>query len=243
MKPKRSALREQDLYLPVKTLLEAKDFSVRSEVHGCDITAVRANELVIVELKKSLNLELLLQAADRQKMADLVYCAVPKPRNFFSSRWRDLQHLLRRLELGLIFISFTGRQGYAEIVFDPLPFDRAKSIGQAKKKRTRLLAEAGRRSVDGNLGGSTGKKILTAYREEALHIAFLLQQQGPLSAKELKKMGTDPEKTYRTLYDNVYGWFRRTGKSIYALTPAGEKALAEYAWVVQRFKCASGSGS
>ncbi len=236
-------MREEDLYLPVKNLLGAKGFNVRGEVHGCDVTAVRANELVIVELKKILNLELVLQAANRQKMADLVYCAVPKPRNFFSSRWRDLLHLLRRLELGLIFISFTGRQGYAEIVFDPLPFDRAKSIDRGKKKRKHLLAEAGRRSIDGNLGGSTGKKILTAYREEALHIAFLIKQQGPLSAKELKKKGTDPEKTYRTLYDNVYGWFKRAGKGVYDLTVSGEKALAEYAWVVQRFECDSKSGS
>jgi len=243
MKQKRPTMREENLYLPVKTMLEAKGFSVRGEVHGCDVIAVRANELVIVELKKTLNLALVLQAANRQKMADRVYCAVPKPRNFFSSHWRDLQHLLRRLELGLILISYTGRQGYAEIVFDPLPFDRAKSIGRAKKKRAHLLAEASRRSIDGNLGGSTGKKILTAYREEALHIAFLLRQHGPLSAKELKKMGTDPEKTYRTLYDNVYGWFKRTGKGVYGLAVAGEKALTEYAWVVQRFECASKSGS
>jgi hypothetical protein len=241
MKPKRSTLREEDLYLPVKILLEAKGFKVRAEVHGCDVTAVRENELVVVELKKSLNLELLLQAANRQKMADLVYCAVPRPRNLFSARWRDLQHLLRRLELGLIFVSFTGRQGLAEVVLDPLPFDRAKSIGRSRKKRTLLLREASRRSTDGNLGGSAGRKILTSYREGALLIAFLIRQQGPLSAKALKKMGTDPEKTYRTLYDNVYGWFKRTGKGIYDLTASGEKALAEYAWVIQRFEFGSQS--
>jgi hypothetical protein len=39
----------------------------------------------------------------------------------------------------------------------------------------------------------------------------------------------------------VYGWFKRTGKGIYDLTASGEKALAEYAWVIQRFEFGSQS--
>jgi hypothetical protein len=43
---------ETDLYIPVKRHLEAQGYTVKSEIKGCDVVAVRGDELpVIVELK------------------------------------------------------------------------------------------------------------------------------------------------------------------------------------------------
>ena len=45
-------MKETELYLPIKRLLEAQGFEVKSEVKSCDVMAVRGSEApVIVELK------------------------------------------------------------------------------------------------------------------------------------------------------------------------------------------------
>lgn len=101
---------ESSLYAPVKAFLEAQGYRVRAEVQHSDVAALRTNEkgeeeLLVVELKQGLTIDLLLQGVKRQKSADLVYLAVPRPKRFwFEARWRDILHLLRRLELGLLLV-------------------------------------------------------------------------------------------------------------------------------------------
>ena len=47
----------------MKRFLESQGYEVKGEVGNCDVAAVRGDEeLVVVELKQSLNLELVLQA-------------------------------------------------------------------------------------------------------------------------------------------------------------------------------------
>ena len=94
-------LKETDLYDPVRKHLEHLGFTVNGEVLHCDVTAIKDDLLVVVELKKNLNLEVILQAVQRQKAADLVYIAVfKKGRELLTKRWKNICHLLRRLELG-----------------------------------------------------------------------------------------------------------------------------------------------
>src|SRR5687767_1100498 len=92
--------RECDLYEPLRDYLTEQGYTVRSEVRGCDITAVRGDELVVIEMKRGLTLDLLIQGAERQRVADSVYLAVPKPRpqrtREDNARWRGLQRLLKR---------------------------------------------------------------------------------------------------------------------------------------------------
>ena len=85
---------ETALYPTVKRFLEGAGFSVKGEVCGCDIVAVREGAsllLAIVELKREFNLELLLQAVDRMRPADEVWVAVPLTR-----RGRDRDPRVRR---------------------------------------------------------------------------------------------------------------------------------------------------
>ena len=48
-------MKETALYLPVKSLLESLGFDVYAEAINCDVIGRKREELVIVELKKTLN--------------------------------------------------------------------------------------------------------------------------------------------------------------------------------------------
>ena len=68
--------REDQLYAPVKALLEAQGFEVKGEVGAADVVAVRGAEPpVIVELKLKFSLSLFHQAIARLAVTDHVYVA------------------------------------------------------------------------------------------------------------------------------------------------------------------------
>jgi len=229
-KPKTNALRECDLYAPLHDYLCAQGYTVRSEVRGCDITATRAgedgnDELVVVEMKRGLTIDLLIQATQRQRVADSVYVAVPRPNKRRTrednARWRGLQHLLKRLELGLILVQTeTDLPPSVEVVFHPVRHDQRRS----PVMRRAILKEIAGRSGDYNQGGMTKRPIITAYREKAIHIACCLHRLGPLTPAALRALGTD-ERTQNILYKNVYGWFEHQGHGLYALGGDGQTAL------------------
>jgi len=69
---------ETALYLPVKRFLENLGFTVKGEVGGCDVVALKGEDppvVVICELKQVFNLEVLLQAVDRAGACDEVWVA------------------------------------------------------------------------------------------------------------------------------------------------------------------------
>jgi len=238
-RPKKK-LAESDLYPPIRALLLAQGYTVRGEVLDCDVAAVRPapeggdgkEELVIVEIKLSLSLDLLIQAARRQRITDAVYVAVPRPpKGIWTRRWRGIKHLLRRLELGLILVSFSSKKPPVEIVAHPVPFSRQKR----KSKRRAVLREIAGRSGDFNRGGSAGRKLVTAYREQAIRIACVLERYGPLAPRQLRALGTG-EKTLAILYNNVYEWFERLDRGLYGLRPGGRAALGEWPALVGRVR-------
>ena len=103
---------ETALYNPVKAFLEAQGFTVKGEIRGCDVVALRAGEpdlLVITELKLGLSMELLLQAADRMAIADEVWLAIPATRKG-RDQDRRAHVLCRLLGVGLMTVTLsTGR--------------------------------------------------------------------------------------------------------------------------------------
>lgn len=225
----KNTYREEELSDPVKKFLTEKGYSVRGEVQSCDIVAVKDEEIIVVELKKSLTVDLLLQGVKRQKISDIVYLAIPKPKKLTGrGKWSDICHLIRRLELGLILVTIGSKKKFVEVAVEPKKFEREKSIKQSEKRRNNLLKEFNGRSVDLNAGGITGKKIVTAYRENAVYIACCLLKFGNMSAKELKKMGCNSSKTYQILYSNHYGWFDKIEKGVYGINEKGKKEIEEY---------------
>lgn len=229
--PPRTAkkLSETDLYLPIYEHLVAQGYTVRSEVRNCDLTATKDDELIVVELKRQFSTQLLIQAAKRQRVADSVYVALPRPA--LGKKWADIRHLLRRLELGLILVSFRSRKPKVEVAFHPLPFERKRR----NRDRRAILREIVSRSGDFNRAGSHRRPLATAYREEAIHIACHLEHHGPLSPRALRALGTGP-KTRTILYGDVYGWFERVDRALYALRPQGAEELARYPQLAAHYR-------
>jgi hypothetical protein len=212
---------ESDLYAPVKALLEGQGYSVKGEVKGCDVVAVRrAEPPVIVELKRAFGMALVLQGVNRLAISDNVYLAV----GAFPNNIRSVRKLCRRLGLGLIVVV----KGRAAVLLDPAPPPARPR--KDKRKLGRLLGEHARRVGDPTLGGSSTKvPMMTAYRQEALRCAGLLATNGPMKVAALK-LAADAPKAGMILRDDHYGWFERVERGIYALTPKGHAGLQQHGW-------------
>ncbi|MDG5789910.1 DUF2161 family putative PD-(D/E)XK-type phosphodiesterase [Evansella sp. AB-P1] len=230
-------LKESDLYKPIQKYFKRKGYDVYGEVKNCDMAVTKDDELLmIVELKLNLSVDLLIQATKRQRLTDHVYIAIPKPKkhNPRSKKWRDACHLLQRLELGLILVSFTEKQKRVEVIIEPTPFHRPINMGKAKYLRQAIIKEINGRSGDYNIGGSNRKQIMTAYRENCVQIACYLEHHGELSPKVLLQMGTG-KKTQSILSKNYYGWFVRVKRGIYTLSEKGKREIREYPDLVKYY--------
>lgn len=212
---------ETALYLPIKRFLETAGYSVKGEIQGCDIVALSDGEpplVVICELKLSFNLELVLQAVDRAAASDEVWLAArvsAKGKGRESDRrFRDL---CRRLGFGMLAVS---DNGHVDIIVSPA----AAMPRRNPRKRSRLVAEHRRRKGDPTSGGGSRAPIMTAYRQQALACAQALQH-GSLRPRDLRPIAPHAAKI---LLSNVYGWFERIDRGLYALTGSGAEALKRW---------------
>jgi len=208
---------ESDLYAPVKALLEGQGYVVKGEVRGCDVVAVRGKEPpVVVELKRTFGLGLVLQGVDRLALTDLVYLAVGQ----WPKQMKNVKKLCRRLGLGFIVVA----KDRADVVLDPVPYVPR----QNRRKAGRLLGEHARRVGDPNVGGQAMRApLMTAYRQEALRCAELLATNGPMKVAALRAAGDAP-KAAQILQQDVYGWFERVERGVYAITPKGREGLKRF---------------
>lgn len=229
---KVSKISETDLYEPIRQYLIGQGYTVRGEVRHCDVAARKGEDLIVIEMKCAMNIPLLIQATQRQKITDSVYVALPRSKEgLYSKRWKQIKHLLKRLELGLIVVSLDSVNPSIDILFHPLPLARKKN----RNKKRAILSEMEGRSDDLNQGGSVRRKLLTAYRENALFIACCLEKFGPLRPVQLRKLGTGP-KTQSILYHNHYGWFDRIGEGLYTLKPSASPELEKFPEIVAHYR-------
>lgn len=218
------AIRETDLYEPIKQLLQSQGYDVKSEVGSADVVGRRDDDsFVIVELKTGFTLSLFHQAIARQAVTDAVYVAVPRGsgRAFQKSLKNNLS-LCRRLCIGLITVRLS--DGFVQIHADPAPFKPRKS----RTRQARLLREFAKRVGDPNIGGATRSSLMTAYRQDALRCLQVLHRNGPTKAAKVAA-ASDVKRARRIMADNHYGWFERIQAGVYALTPNGERAVADFA--------------
>jgi hypothetical protein len=213
-------MQETSLYQPVKTHLETLGFTVKGEVGGCDMLGLSGDGslVVVCELKMQFNLELVMQGVDRAAVADEVWLAA---RLSARGKGREsdarFRNLCRRLGFGLIGVNDKGR---VEVLLTP----DAPTPRKNMKRRSRLVQEHQKRRGDPVAGGSTRQPVMTAYRQQALACAAKLAE-GPKRPRDLKSAAPDAGKI---LLGNVYGWFDRAERGVYALTEAGRKALERW---------------
>lgn len=212
---------ETTLYPPVKAFLEARGYAVKGEIKGCDVVGLREGEppiVVIGELKLSFNLELVLQAVERTASADEVWLAVQGSKR---GRGREadprVKKLCRLLGLGLLVV---WPSGLVDIVVETGPWQPRRNA----RRRSLLVQEHRRRRGDPAQGGSVKQPIMTAYRQQALGCAAALAA-GPCRPRDLKAQHPDAAKI---LLGNVYGWFDRVERGVYALNDTGRAALARW---------------
>jgi hypothetical protein len=212
--------RETSLYSPVKRFLENLGFDVKGEICGCDLVALRGEEpplVVISELKLGFNLELLLQGVNRTAACDEIWLAVRAGARRGRERDPRVRKLCRLLGFGLLGVSTTGR---VEVLVQPGPWHPRKD----QRRRLRLIDEHRRRIGDPAMGGMSKTPIMTAYRQQALACAASLSN-GPRRTSEVKSVVPQAP---QILLRNVYGWFRRVERGVYALTQAGTTALGRW---------------
>ena len=99
---------EKELFPPVRDLFVKRGYKVNAEVRDCDVTATKDDEFIIIELKKNLSVTLLAQGLKRLKTGADVYIAVPKPKKYSLKKFRSTFAVIKKLELGLIFVSVRG---------------------------------------------------------------------------------------------------------------------------------------
>ncbi len=220
----KSGLREIDLYAPLEKFLTHHGYIVHAEVVLSDISATKEGILLVVEVKLRFNLDVILQALERQQAADAVYIAVPI-RNFrrYPRRWKTIRALCSRLGIGVLFVRFLeGRDPEVEVALHRKDVSRGNS-----KAKLLFMKEIEGRGTNQNIGGSSRVPIFTAYRREALRIAQCLAEHGPLSPQKLRALGCVPS-TGSILLKNYYGWFERVSRGVYQLNEKGRKALEAY---------------
>ena len=212
---------ESSLYLPVKRFFEKLSFEVKGEVCGCDLVALDGGSptaVVIGELKLTFTLDLVLQAVDRTAACDEIWLAVRASRR---GRGREcdsrVRKLCRLLGFGLLSVPADGK---VDVIVEPVPWRPRRDT----KRRSRIVDEHRRRQGDPAAGGSTRQPIMTAYRQQALACAAALAR-APARPRDLKGGMPDAPKI---LLRNVYGWFVRVERGVYALSEGGRAALLRW---------------
>jgi hypothetical protein len=216
-------MKEIDMYKPLKKFLKEQGYTVHSEVESVDVMARKGDELLIVEMKTTFNLQLIYQLIERLKITDQVYAYIPLGKGGRWPKWyKRMCALLKRLQCGLLTLDqHTRKQVVLE--FKPAAFTPRKNY----TKKNLALKEFTGRSIDLNQGGSTRELLFTAYKEKAIRIAMYLFEQGASSTRDIKK-NLEIAAAVDILNKNYQGWFERASRGVYALTPEFEFFRLKY---------------
>ncbi len=210
--------KETEMYEPVKKMLLKMGYTVRSEVKDCDIVAVKDDEMLVVEMKKSFNITVVYQAMDRRSITPNVYVAIPRPSSLREKNTRMMMRLLTELGIGLITVGNNSLRS-VDIWLEPNPVKKVNS-----RRKNYVKKEFDQRTEDRNTGGSTGKKIVTAYKEASVLALCHIEAYDKIKMREIKTFGY-PDKMKNALRSNFFGWFEKYGKFDYGLSVKGLEAL------------------
>jgi hypothetical protein len=229
-------VKEEELFDPIRTWLTGQGYHVSAEVRDCDLVATdpeNPEELIVIEMKTRMSLDLVNQGVRRKEITDSVYLAVPVvgSRGHLRNARRTLA-TLRRLEIGLLYVRFLSTGTRVETALHPRRYESQRR----RKRRTAILREIDHRYAELDRAGMVGSEPrFTAYRQRAILVAEILNDESPLQPRTIRERGGAPE-TGEILRGNHYGWFERVARGWYTITPAGREAVARYAGILARFR-------
>ena len=211
---------ETSLYRPVKVFLEGLGFVVKGEVGGCDLVALKGDDLpvvVICELKLTFNLELILQGVDRATTSDEVWLAAR-----LSSRGKGresdarFRNLCRRLGFGLLGVLTNGEVEVLVSPTAPMPREVPPPIPNSSRST----------AADGAILPKVG--IADADHDSISPARSRLRRRlGTRTATFAGPQGVDPRRL-QILHGNVYRWFVVVERGVYDLTEIGRGALLRW---------------
>lgn len=235
-------VKETDLHAPVAGWLTEKGCEVQAEINDIDVLGVFIEEsetlTIGVELKKTLNLEVIAQAVQRQKVCDVVYIAVVKQKGLLrKTRFKRSVEVLKRLNIGLLLIDFSANEISLDTYISPdYPAETRKYKKPTPKLKKKLLKEFNQRELSVNVGGSTRKKQMTAYKETCYEIAKQIATLGIAAPKDIINVALTSSQKSQVLTRNYYGWFEKIARGQYKLTPEGYLALEAFEILVTEAK-------
>lgn len=225
---RRKEFKEEDLFDPICKWLINNGYTVQAEVQSCDVVAQKDDEMLIIELKKSFNLQLVYQCLERQKLSPIVYAAIANPnRGKRNKNFNKITNLLKRLGIGLFVVHLYKSSSIVDHIHEA----QTVKVRKNARKKNKVLNEISKRSGNYNKGGKQGK-IITAYREAALHVYFLLHKRVEASPSELIKDGAPPN-TGNILRDNHYGWYHKIARGRYTFDVDLKDIKTEYGEVLE----------
>lgn len=223
-------MRESDMHAPLKHWLEGQGYAVSAEVRDCDLVARDPHSddaPLILELKLRMSLDLIAQGVRRQEISPSVYLVVPLQGSRDRLRnSRAVLPVIRKLELGLIYVRFLRTGTRVEVHLHPGPAPRQ---GRPARRRAILREIDGRYAELNRAGQTTHEERFSAYRQRAIRVAALLRESDreSVSPAELRARGA-PDTVQQILSKNYYGWFDRISRGAYRLNAAGQRALERY---------------
>ncbi|MBO2517098.1 MAG: hypothetical protein CW338_07505, partial [Clostridiales bacterium] len=213
-----------------------------------DLYMERDGASLAVELKNTLDFKAVRQAALRQKTADAVFIGIFCPRNLRSREFSEKLYILRRLGIGLITVS------PGSLTVQVIAMPEAGELENYRRGNLRagkaLSEELRARQIRENTGGTRGRRLMTAYREDALRVLAALKELGGRAPTRQITKACGVKRASNILRDNHYSWFlplpeteeaeegekKAPRERRYEIAPAGLQALEEYAGVISRVR-------
>lgn len=206
------------MYPILKKHFENDGYKVSAEVRDCDVVLTDKNgDITVIELKVSLNITVVYQAMDRQKITNNVYIAVLKPKNSYNKSVSKMKKLLSAVNVGLILVDVPKKS--MNVISNP-----ETSKIKDNKNTKKIKQEIEGRTLELNVGGTTRTKRLTAYRDKCIKISCILQKYSVVNAKFLKD-NFNIDKGYNIMRSNHHGYFINFGKGDFGLSLKGEEML------------------
>lgn len=171
-------MKETDLYLPIKRMLEEQIGcnAVYAEIMDVDVLGLNGVSNIIVEMKKCLNFKLIEQAYRGLKYAHHVYIAIPYSKT--SHHW-IYHNFLKEKGIGIIEV----RENYngeleAKILY------KAK-FNRIKKSNRDYIRRQIEHYSNNNVGGSKSGETITRYSDMISKIKKYMKRQGWITVDKI----------------------------------------------------------